>query len=115
MVKVHQYWVEPNLTGYTPVTNYWGQFSKAEENKETEAKACTAIKELYKELKKEATLNAKKYTEFIMVLNHKCWGHANLGQNQIGQLYSDLYQKAWNFGLRHFKGEELTYMINTLD
>lgn len=114
MIKTFKYWVEPSITGYTPKTTYWDQFTHAE-SQETEKEAVKVIKALYKMLLVEAKPNVKHFTELVMVLNHKCWAHARVSQNLVGKAYSDLYQKAWDLGLNHYKDEELNYLIETLD
>lgn len=116
MIKIPTYWVEPTLTGYQPVTTYWTQLNAIEANNAaSEDAACIAIRKWLTSILKEAQNNYKAYTELVMVLNHRCWAHANRQQNKIGKLYSDLFYKTQGWGYNNLKGEQLSYFINTLD
>lgn len=102
------------ITGYKPITNYWARFTQAE-LQDTESKAVKAVKALLKEVLPEAKADYKKYTELVMVLNHKCWDHSELHQNIIGMWYQEEYLKKHDWALSRLKGEEFNYYYSTLD
>lgn len=116
MIKAAKYWTVPNITGYMPVTTYWNQLTKLEEqNNASEETFCMALRKWLTDNLKKAQEDYKAFTELVMVLNHKCWDHCNMGQHKIGKLYSDFFYKTQNWGYKHLKGEQLTYFFNTLD
>lgn len=74
-----------------------------------------AIKDTYNAVKKEWSKDVQYFAEFIMVLNWKCWQHYYIDNHDYGRLYKDLYYKARDYALNHFKGEELKYLLNEID
>ena len=58
MVHIKETWVEAELFGYKPFTNYWEQFTQAE-SQETEQKAVKACKILLEQLLLEAKSDYK--------------------------------------------------------
>lgn len=109
-------WREPLMTGYKPKTNYWDQFTEAEKTCKNTSDT-KPLKELLDKLAEDCKNNlpVEYITELIMVLNHKCWAHAEMGQNTIYLWYSRQYEKLWDWALRYLKGEDLSYCISTLD
>ena len=95
--------------GYTQITTFFEDFSIADNF------GIKAIKDTYNRAFKEWKHDYKYLTEFVMVLNWKCWQHHDEGNNQFSELYSDLYYKARDYALDNLKGEELTYFIRTTD
>ena len=61
----------------------------------------------------------EELTDLVMVINHKCWEHYRLGNNELSSLYGDLYyfyyEKAINYLEKEKRNEDLTYFIRTLD
>ena len=116
MIKVPSIWHEPVQTGYTPKTNYWVKFTDIEMKAETEQDAIKALKPLVTQLKRQSRGKVEKVAELVMVVNHKCWKHANLNQNILGLWYSDLYHKlhnwAWN---QKWTDIESSYLFDALD
>lgn len=101
-------WDLSKYIGYTPITNYWDRFNELDENKKT-------IQNLARTIYLEAKSDVKLYTEFVMVLNHRSWGYYNINNSYLSEIYAYLYHKYWDFALDYFKGEDLNYLIRTLD
>lgn len=53
-------------------------------------------------------------TELAMVLNWKSWEHADKDQ-ELSELYADLYYKLRDYILDNWKGEDLDYYLRTTD
>ena len=101
-------WNIKELTGYEPKTTFWEDFSIAD------AFGIDAIKDTYKRAFNEWKTNTEYITEFVMVLNHKCfyWYNKN---NEYSKLYSNLYYEADQWCLDNLKGDSLRYYIDTTD
>lgn len=80
-----------------------------------EAFGIGAIKGTYEEVKRQWSSNYEYFTELVLVLNWKCWDHYYAGNHDYGRLYHDLYYKARDYALTHFKGEALTYFLRETD
>lgn len=91
-----------NGTDYKPFTTFASDLSIAEW-----CGGVKAIKDTYKNVVKSWISNYKYFTEFVMVLNHKCWQMFSYSNNApailkglnipyetYAQLYSDLYYQA---------------------
>jgi len=106
-------WEMAEQLDYTPVTNLWEQFTEAEMNglEAVDILAEDAF-ELYKN-------DIVCLTEFIMVINHKCWYWFEHNDNQVGRFYSDLYyefdEKAINYIENNMGDEAISYYFKTLD
>ena len=96
-------------TGYEPITEYWKDFSVAELFGEDR------VQKLYKRTFSKAKKNYKLFTELVMILNWKCWYWDTYMNPDLSRLYAELYYEADEYGLNHFKDDELTYFWRTLD
>ena len=96
-------------TRYEPITTFWSDFTHADHKGEK------AIEDLYKQIFDIYKDNVKYFTEFVMVLNWKCWYHHDVENNDYSLLYEELFYKAQTYGYDHFKNEDLTYFWRTLD
>lgn len=74
-----------------------------------------AIRDTYKRAHKEWQNNADYYASLVMTLNHLLWYHYENGNGKLARVYDELWRKADNFVLRHFKGEELQKILAFLD
>ena len=97
-----------NELGYESFTTFWDDFSIAD------AFGTAAIKDTYNRAFNEWKNDYKYLTELVMVLNHKCW-YYNDKKEDYCELYADLYEKAYQWGLDNLKDDELTYFWSTLD
>lgn len=59
--------------------------------------------------------NVKMFTELIMVLNHKLFAWQSYLINEYVDLYANLYNNAYEYAIKSFKGEDLTYLDYVLD
>lgn len=61
----------------------------------------------------------EKLTEWVMVINHKCWDFYEKHNSPASNFYSDLYykyyEKAIDFLDMQNRKEDLSYFITTLD
>ncbi len=90
-------------------TTFWEDFSIAD------AFGIKAIKDTYKRAFKEWKSDYRYLTDLVMVLNHKCWQHYEVGNNEYSQLYSDLFYTAQDYAYDHLEGDELKYFIKVTD
>ena len=96
-------------TGYTPITDYWKQFSMAE------LYGKDKIDQTYKKLFRASKKKYKQLTELVMILNWKCWYWNTYMNYEYSKLYEELYYEADTYGIEHLKDDELTYFWRTLD
>lgn len=105
-------WQMAQDIGYTPITTFWEDFSIAEQF------GTDAIKDTAKRIFDEWHDNIKYLTEFIMVLNHKCWTW-NKKNEKLMELYSHLFlkynDKAWDWLEANGTQEDKSYYFHTLD
>lgn len=98
------------FTDWRPENLYWQRFSIAEEYGKKE------VEQVYKEILSEAKDKYKAMTELVMVLNHKSWQHCeNTGNSELCNLYAKLFYKAKDYAENTLKGDELRYLIETID
>lgn len=106
-------WEMAEQIGYTPATNLWENFTEREFNGlEAVDSFAEEVFNLYKD-------NIIYLTEFIMVINHKCWYWFEHGDNHIARFYSELYhefdKRAINYIESNMDNEAMTYYFKTLD
>lgn len=94
--------------GYETKTTFWQDFSIADAFGEA------AVRDTYKRAFKEWKNDIIYMTELVMVLNHKIWQHYE-NQSSLAEVYNELWLEADEYGINHFKGDELDYYIRTLD
>ena len=102
-------WNIEALTGYKPISTFYTDFSIADRF------GAAAIKDTYRRAFDSWKSDYKMITEFVMVLNWKCWQHYDEGNTEISALYSKLYYKADEWCWTNLKGEELDYYTRTTD
>lgn len=99
------------LSGYKTITTFFGDLSIAEwYGKE-------GVLDTFKNVCENWIGDYKFFTEFVMALNHKCWEHYDAGKPGLSKLYSDLFYKAQELFLKHYKGDEeaLSYYYRVTD
>lgn len=102
-------WNIEALTGYTPQTTYYEDFSIAD------AFGTSAIKDTFRRAFKGAQDFGYIYlTEFVMALNWKIFEH-HQRNNRYAELYNDLWEKAREYAEENLQGEELRYYYRTTD
>ena len=101
-------WTAAEIIGYETKTTFWQDFSIAEKF------GTWGVQGTFNRAFKEWRGNRIYCTELAMVLNHKAWAW-----NDIDPLltikYSELYERVYDWGLKHLKGEDLSYFLDTLD
>lgn len=105
------HWGIEEETGYKPLTTFWQDFSIAD------AFGVSAVKDTYKRATSKdgyATNNYKALTELVMVLNHKISQHYQ-HNDQLAQVYNDLWEKADALAIKTLKGDELSYFYRVTD
>ena len=54
-------------------------------------------------------------TELVMVLNWKCWQHYDNWNQELSELYQDLWEKTHDWCLDNLKGQALDYYLEKTD
>lgn len=107
-MKVRTWNIEA-ITGYTPKTTFYDDFSIADRF------GIAAVKDTYKRGLKTAKFCGYEYlTEFVMALNWKIWEHYG-HNNALAEVYNDLWEKADEIARTTLQGEELVYFYSTTD
>lgn len=101
-------WNIEELTGYTPITTFYTDFSIAD------GFGVDAIKDTYKRAFNEWKTDYKYLTELVMVLNWKIAEHYE-DNMEYAELYNQLWGKADSYACEHLKGEQLDYFYKTTD
>lgn len=101
-------WNIEALTGYTPITTFWDDFSIAERFGED------GVIDTYRRAFNEWHTNYKYLTELVMVLNHKIWQHYERNL-QLAELYQRLWEDADAWACNNLSGDELSYFYDVTD
>lgn len=94
--------------GYTQITTFYMDFGLAEPFGKS------AILDTYKRGLEYAKTDYKVLTELVMVLNWKIWEHYETNE-ELAEVYSDLWTTADQYAMDHLKGDELKYFLRTTD
>lgn len=95
-----------DMTGYTPKTTFWTDFSLAEPFGQD------AIVDTYNRAFDEWKNNVQYLTELVMILNWKIWQHAN---DELSDVYNELWKDADSYCCDNLKGDDLSYFLTTTD
>lgn len=90
-------------------TTFWSDFTIAD------AFGVNAIKDTAKRAKSEWLNNVEYYTELVAVLNWKCWYWYEKENQDYCETYRELFEKYYDIGYDHFKGDDLNYFWKELD
>lgn len=101
-------WNIEELTGYKPITTFYEDFSIADKFGKN------AVIETYHRAFKDWKKNYKYITELVMVLNWKISEHFE-SNNELAEIYNDLWEKLDLWAQDNLKGEELKYYYKTTD
>ena len=100
-------WNIEELTGYTPISTFYTDFSIADKF------GAEAVKDTFRRAFKEWKSDYKYLTELVMVMSWKSFEHQS---NPIYcKLYSELYEQADQYAMDNLKEDELSYYIRTTD
>ena len=101
--------MEQNVFGYETKTTFWSDFTIGEL-----VSGVDGVKDTFKRAFAEWKSNVEYLTELVMVLNHKCWNWYRK-DDELCQVYSDLYYEANDYAYENLQGDDLTYYFNILD
>ena len=74
----------------------------------------SSVRETYNRVFNEWKNNCQYWTEVVMALNARCWFWHTRNEDMM-LLYRELYYKARDWALDHFKGEELKFFWEVTD
>lgn len=100
-----------DITDYERKTTFYSDLSIAE------VYGVSSIKETFDRVIESWMDNIEYITEFAMCLNYKSWEHNSRHKEELTEVYSDLYYKAYDMIVEHYKDneKELSYFFRTLD
>ncbi len=75
----------------------------------------SAVKDTYRRAFAEWKDNLEYCTALTLTLNHLIWFHYDRKNEELARIYDGFWKKTYNYGLNHFKGEELSKYIRDLD
>lgn len=104
-------WNIEEMTGYTPMTTYYQDFSIADRF------GMAAVKDTFKRATGKdgyASSDYKVMTELVMVLNWKIWEHYETNV-ALAKVYNDLWEKAQSIVEKTFTKEQLSYYYRVTD
>lgn len=101
-------WNIEAMTGYTPQTTFWMDFSIADRF------GASSVKDTFERAFNEWKNNHIYLTELVMVLNHKIWQH-NENNAVLAELYNSLWEQADGYATTYLEGEELSYFYRITD
>ena len=101
-------WNIEEMTGYTPQTTFYTDFSIADKFGES------AVRDTFKRAFESWKNDIKYLTELVMALNWKIFEH--YGKNEkLAKIYDELWKQADGWCMDNLKGEDLSYYIRTTD
>ena len=89
-------------------TTFWSDFSIADHF------GLDAINDTYKRAFRKWRTDYIYLTELAIVTNWKCWYFFEKDDKK-SELYSELYYNTREYALKHLKGSELKYYLETTD
>ena len=101
-------WNIEELTGYTPKTTFYTDFSIADQY------GIPEIKDTYERAFSSWKSSHIYLTELVMVLNWKIWEWYRKNK-AVAKTYNKLWEKAKKYAENNLKGDELVYYYRTVD
>lgn len=95
--------------GYECITTFWDDFAIADRF------GIAAVKDTFHRAFDEWKHNCKYLTELVIVLNHRCWMHYDNGNNELSELYSELYYTAHDYARENLTGDDALYYYRITD
>lgn len=89
-----------NVGNYRRRTTFYADLSIAEYYGEAN------VKDTYNRVMEEWLDNIEYITEFVLCLNWKCWEHHDRDNHGLAVLYHDLYYKAVDEVMEHYKNDQ---------
>ena len=75
----------------------------------------SAIKDTFKRAFAEWKNDVLYLTSLCEVLNYWCWEYYEKNNSRLSELYTELYEKASDYGYSTFTGEDARYFFQKLD
>ena len=107
---MYNHWSIQELTGYVPKTTFYTDLGIAEE-----FGGVNAIKDTYDRVFETWKDDVVFITEFCMALNWKAWEWADRDNQELVELYSNLWCKLDNWLFDNLKNDDLDYYLRTTD
>lgn len=89
-----------SMAGYNRLTTFYSDLSVAEWYDKK------SVKETYKNVCKNWIDDYRYFTEFVVCLNYKAWEHADRGNTELSEFYSELYYNARDLFYDYYKGDD---------
>lgn len=89
-------------------------FANVEPTNGNEDKKIKAIKDTFNRAFKEWKKDYRYLTDLVLQLNHKIWQWYEVNE-EIAEVYNELWLQADKYACTHLKGEELKYFYRILD
>ena len=102
-------WNIEEMTGYTPQTTFYTDFSIAEQ-----CDGIAGVRDTFKRAFDEWKHNVVYLTELVMVLNWKIWEHYE-HNDKLARVYNELWETADAWACNNLKGDDLSYFYRTTD
>jgi hypothetical protein len=96
------------MSGYEPKTTFFTDFTIAD------AFGIKAVEDTFNRAFEEWKNDIAYMTELTMVLNWKIWVH-NETNEDLARKYNELWEKADEYCMNNFEGEDLQYFLRTTD
>lgn len=90
-------------------TTFWQDFRIAD------VFGVEAVKDTYKRAFEEWKDDYRYLTDLVVVLNHSCWFWYEHDNQELSELYSDLFYQTQDYAYEHLKGDELSYFFRVTD
>lgn len=103
-----KYAVKPDVC-YEMQTTFWEDFTIADCFGEN------AVKDTFKRAFREWKNVPMYLTELVMVLNWKCWQRYDLHEKCACEMYRVMYEKAYDYAMKHLKGKDLQKFFEITD
>ena len=100
---------EQNMLDENRYKGFWQDFTIAE------ASGVKAIRDTYNRAFKGWKNNVEYFASLVMTLNHKIWRHYEEGNETLTDIYNELWEKSYYWGLDNYKDEDAAYFIDFLD
>lgn len=94
---------------YEMQTTFWEDFTIADCYGEK------AVKDTFRRAFREWKNFPMYLTELVMVLNWKCWQRHDLHDPDACEMYRVMYEKAYDYAIKHLKGEDLQKFFEITD
>jgi len=98
-----------DMSGYETKTTFWQDFEIAN------VFGKKAIEDTFNRAFKEWKNDIVYLTELVLVLNWQMWMWHDLGNDDLGMLYNNLWEKADQWAMDNLKDEDLKYFLKTTD